>query len=315
MKEFEYLKGAFRLDCHVHTNDVSMCARASVWEWRDFYQKNLPWVEGIVITNHSHPPGLYDSRVMSRKIELNSYNQVRELKVISGVEVNILKGGKLDVDSEVLERIPWVAAALNPLPIENGDGEEIKADTRQIEEVYVKVARSGLVDVMAHPTKDISEGKLKKISWPNVFSECKNAGVMVEICLLGMAPDWWIELVVKSGCVVTVGSDWHGMYHFRQYKPVGRQADEALVWEKVRLGGRDGFDQLSRPEKAEYNSLYSKGKMPDEFYSSFKSLFQKLKKLGLEERMIFSHYGAKLLESYVATSRDLRPKFLRNYVN
>ncbi|GEM_PF-6060504 len=309
------MKEVFKLDCHVHTNDVSMCARASVWEWRDFYQKNLPWVEGIVITNHSHPPGLYDSRVMSRKVELNNYDQVKGLRAISGVEVNILRDGKLDLDGESLERIPWVAAALNPLPIENGDGEEIKADPKQIEEAYVRVARSGLVDVIAHPTKDISEVKLKKISWPNVFSECKKAGVMVEICLLGMAPDWWIKLVARSGCVVTVGSDWHGMYHFRQYKPMGMRTNEALVWEKVKLGGRDGFDQLSRPEKAEYNSLYSKGRMPNEFYSSFESLFRKLKELGLEEKMVFNHYGAKLLKSYVATSRDLRPKFFRNHVS
>lgn len=304
----EYLK----LDCHVHTNDLSFCARANVWQWRDFYLKQLPWVQGIIITNHSHSPNLYDSRIMSKQVVMNNYDCVNGLQMFSGIEVNVLRDGSFDVSDNVLNDSPWVAAAIHPLPHEYGEVNMVEASAHDIQSALLKVITSGLVDVIAHPTKHISEEKLKEINWNKLLETCIEHKVMMEINFLALPPEWWLNLVASSGCLITIGSDWHGMYQFRRFRPKELSLEEEAVWRTVLSGGRTAFDSLSHQSKKLYNKIYTSMELTEEFRNYIYLYIKRLAEMGVTTNRVFNSFDLSRTQEFLASPRHKRKDWLQN---
>lgn len=313
MQDFKFLlREYFKSDLHLHTIDGSMCARSTVWEWSEFYTKQIDWVECVIVTNHSHPPGLYDSRIMNRKVITNSYEEVVSPKFYSGIEVNITHDG-FDLDDEQLKSIPWVMAALNPLATEYRE-KEINSDPYRIEELYIKSITSGLIDVLAHPTKDINDLKLRRIDWKKIFDICFDAGVLVEINLLINNPNWWLNLLKESKTIISLGSDWHGMYHFRKIRPINMSNSDQILWDKLSTGSRKEFDLLSNDFKKSYNRIFIDNNLPNDFYKYISEEIVKIKEIGIPSNRVLNSGGLEVIDKLIKVPRTMRAEMLKRYV-
>lgn len=305
------LQEYFLFETHLHSNDASLCARANVWKWRDFYKLNYPWVKNIIFTNHSHSPGLYDSRIMTRSVPLNNYRTIKNPRAHSGLEVNILSNGEIDVDQSTQKRADWIMAALNPLRTEYEETKYVKQNPHDITHNYVKVIRSGNVDTVGHPTANVDPKSRKHVDWDKVFDIARESGVLIELNLLEENEEWWLKKLISSKCIISLGSDWHGFYHFRQIKPSHNLSNtEIAIWDKVRDSGRNGFDALSINEKEVYNSIYLKSPLGDQLYNWHSSELIKAVEFGLTKNMVINSMGTNFLSSYINSSKLKRRKII-----
>jgi len=315
MKTKKLLEKYFLFDTHTHTNDVSLCSRVPFNDLVAFYKTQFPWMHSLAVTNHSHSPGLYKSETMRKNIKRSSYpREVSGLQIINGIEVNILRDGYFDVYRKTLENIPWVLAALHPLKSEYEEVTRKLAGTYQeIEHRFLATINSGLVDMLVHPTHFIDKGIVEELNWKKIFSACAHNGVMVELNLLVVHDAWWLQELVDSRCIVSVGSDFHGTYHCRKFTVAGISTEEEKVRQFVLNNkGRYGYDALSREDTKLYDTIYTTKSLEDAFYGWLGTDFVKILKLGLSPDRIFNAYDLATLHNYLSLPRIKRKNFLND---
>ena len=246
-----------------------MDARFSPYDWLEFYQKHFPWVKSLVFCNHSHQPGIYDSRYFSDVIFPNDYSRISN-KLISGVEVNILKDGKLDLNDNCLKTFKFVLGAINPMRVEYGDDSKTKRDSKEIEESICKVIQSQSIDAFSSLVSVIDDEIFDALDWDKIFDIANKYDVAIEIALMKQHPEWWLKKLAKNGCQVFWGTDWHGAYHFRKFIPKGCTEDEIAIINRVNeIGGRNGYDILNSKDKKTFDSIYKNYEMDEHFYDWF----------------------------------------------
>lgn len=307
----QLLQDLFLFDAHIHSNDLSVCSRASVRQWKDFYRVNLPWVEALVFANHSYPPGLYESKIMTGNVSLNDYSKIDGIPSYSGLEVNILKGGKFDVSEDVLANVDWVMGAINPLRREYGERKYTDRSVGEVEGDMVGVIESGFVDVLGHPTANIDPLILPEINWKKIFTAAKTRGVFVEINLNEEIPEWWLRLLADSENYVLLGTDWHGMYQFRKFIPqMDLLANDRVILDRVRSGGRNGFDALSTDEKERFDDIYTHNSLGEDFFDWMGAELKKALAAGIKSENVINSRGAGFLKDYIESSKPSRRKFI-----
>lgn len=102
----------------------------------------------IAITDHSQAlriaNGLDASRVLDQQRRIQAIDgEFAPLRVLSGIEVDILADGSLDLDPAVLARLDWVVASVH-----QWTAQDEATMTRRM----VRAIRSGVVDCIGHPT-------------------------------------------------------------------------------------------------------------------------------------------------------------------
>lgn len=130
----------------------------------------------IAVTDHSQAVtvagGLDDAEILEHRDRLRKL-RVPGLRVLAGVEVDVLKDGSLDLAPETLERLDLVVASVHSY-FDLPRGEMTRRVLRAVE--------SGLVDVLGHPT-----GRLIDVREPiemdleAVIEACVRNGVAIEI--------------------------------------------------------------------------------------------------------------------------------------
>jgi DNA polymerase (family 10) len=137
--------------------------------------------------------------------ELNIEGKFKGLTLLCGLEVNIFKGGKLDVPDEVLEKMDIVLASRH-FPPEGETSEEKIADLE-------KVAKNPYVDIFGHPEVKWwpKEQGLGKENWPELISIAKKYDKAIEINVnqVDHYPEGILEMMAESGVKVSYGSDTH----------------------------------------------------------------------------------------------------------
>lgn len=220
------------VDLHVHSQfspcaeDVTILGDAKV-----AIEKGL---QLIAITDHGtvkHPPWL--NRYLE---ELERVKGIfgSSLTILSGIEVDILEGGRLAVSKEVLRSLEIVVASLHAVPA-NVDAAEYWRRS------LLNVIRGGYVNILGHPT-DVG---WRKIDPPvdyilEVLDEAKEAGVAVEINLHHRDPRLsFLKLAVERGVKLVPNSDAHNLleigerkWHLEQVKAVSPQLD-SVNWLRV----------------------------------------------------------------------------------
>jgi histidinol phosphatase-like PHP family hydrolase len=90
-----------------------------------------------------------------------------------GVQVDILKDGQLDLDTDLLADLDWVVASIHSR-FEMSRAEQ----TRRL----VNAVRSGVVHCLGHPTgRMIGHRDPILVDWDEVFAACREHGVRLEI--------------------------------------------------------------------------------------------------------------------------------------
>ncbi|MGE0878873.1 MAG: PHP domain-containing protein [Acidimicrobiia bacterium] len=192
-------------DCHSHTNwsdggaDIETMARAAIalgHEW---------WV----LTDHSPrltiAHGLNRDRLSAQLDEIERLNrELAPFRIFTGLEVDILEDGALDMDDDMLERLDLVVASVHS---------KLKMDRQPMTERMVLAAASPHVDIIGHCTgRMIDKRPPSSFDADIVFAACAQFGTAVEInCRPERLdpPDELLQLALDYGCYVAIDSDAH----------------------------------------------------------------------------------------------------------
>ncbi len=163
-----------RGDVHMHT--VYSDGDSTV-EQMAAHAKSLGY-EYIAITDHSQSlniaRGLDPRRLESQINEIDAFNETAAgIKVLKGMEVDILGDGSLDMDGSLLDKLDIVIGSVHS---------GFKQSREQITGRIIKAMATGLVDVIGHPSgRLIGERDAYEADWDAVFSAAGTYHVAMEI--------------------------------------------------------------------------------------------------------------------------------------
>lgn len=140
-----------RGDLHMHTTETD--GRASILEMAQA-AKDLGW-SYIAITDHSQAVtvanGMTPERFKAHIERIKAANdEIDDFTILSGIEVDILKDGSLDMDHELLAACDWVVASVHSFF--NMEADEMTAR-------LLAAIETGLVCEMGHPTGRMLGGR------------------------------------------------------------------------------------------------------------------------------------------------------------
>ncbi|MDD5043431.1 MAG: DNA polymerase/3'-5' exonuclease PolX [Patescibacteria group bacterium] len=169
--------------------------------------------EYIAITDHTKylamANGLDEKRILKYIEAIKKINRrLRGMRVLAGVEVNILKDGNLDIENSVLNKLDIVLAGVHSHF--NQSGEEM---TRRME----RAMRNPNVDVIVHPSGRVLQRREGyAMDWPRVFKTAENTGTILEINAHFNRLDMEAERIreaVRAGVKLEISTDAHSVDH------------------------------------------------------------------------------------------------------
>ena len=198
-------KSDIKGDLHLHTQWSD--GRSSILEMAEAAQKR--GYQYLAITDHAQglpvAGGLDEIALKEQMIEIDAVNdELDNIHVLKGVELNIGPDGSLDIDNEVLEELDVVLAAIH-------SGVPFKEGT--LTGIILDVLENEYVDILAHP----SGRKLKKrpaydINLEKVFETAKETGTILEVDGQPQRLDLNdenIRMAIKYGCHLALDTDGH----------------------------------------------------------------------------------------------------------
>lgn len=213
------LRAALRGDLHVHSNwsDGSAPIEEMMLAARELGH------EYIALTDHSPRLTIANGLSAERlRRQLDVIDELREavapLRILTGIEVDILEDGSLDQDPELLERLDVVVASVHSkLAMEES------AMTRRM----LKAVANPHTDVLGHCTGRLVSGNRgirpeSKFDAEKVFTACAEHHTAVEINSRPERrdpPTRLLDLALQIGCVFSIDTDSHapGQLEFLGY--------------------------------------------------------------------------------------------------
>ncbi|MCV7204789.1 PHP domain-containing protein [Mycolicibacterium peregrinum] len=240
------VRAALRGDLHVHSNwsDGSAPIEEMMLAARDLGH------EYCALTDHSPrlkiANGLSPDRLRE---QLDVIEELREvvapLRILTGIEVDILEDGSLDQEPELLERLDVVVASVHS---------KLAMDSTAMTRRMIKAVSNPHTDVLGHCTGRLVTGGRgmrpeSKFDAEKVFTACLEHGTAVEINSRPERrdpPTRLLTMALEIGCLFSIDTDSHapGQLDFLGYGaqraldaevPIERivntwTADELLEW-------------------------------------------------------------------------------------
>ena len=203
------VRAALRGDLHLHSNwsdgsapiEEMMATAATLGH------------EYCALTDHSPrltiANGLSPERL--RK-QLDVIDELRDkfapMRILSGIEVDILDDGSLDQEPELLERLDVVVASVHS---------KLSMDSAAMTRRMVRAVSDGHADVLGHCTGRLVSGNRgiraeSKFDAEAVFTACRDHGTAVEINSRPERrdpPTRLLNLALEIGCVFSIDTDAH----------------------------------------------------------------------------------------------------------
>ncbi len=239
-----------RGDLHLHSS-TKYCGQCAVTELSDLsglcgclplnklvkVARDEFGMEYLALSNHAFDPAVLDpdyedarKRVLREANEIKKINKEGNLGIylLSGVETNILPGGRLDVGDKTLSELEVVVAAKHLFPKEQ-TAKDIKND-------FLTVLKNPFVTILGHPNRWIEGLSLE--DWEKVFATAAANSIAIEINIRTPLSDELPKLALWSGGVFTLGSDTHqgtpsGKLYDRMNKLLKRLARLGLEEEQI----------------------------------------------------------------------------------
>ena len=194
-----------RGDLHAHTNasdganSIQEMARAARERGHQF----------LALTDHSKAVavagGLDEDALRKHAEAIHSVNEdLDDLWLLAGVEVDILKSGELDLDENVLADLDWVVASVHF---------NMEMSEKKMTDRIVAAIRSGVINAVGHPCGRLI-GKRDPLQFDidAVLDACKENDVCLEIDAqpdrLDL-PDVFCKQAAEAGVGISMGSDAH----------------------------------------------------------------------------------------------------------
>ncbi|MDY6869724.1 MAG: PHP domain-containing protein [Actinomycetota bacterium] len=240
------IRAALKGDLHVHSNwsDGSAPIEEMMLAARDLGH------EYCVLTDHSPrltiANGLSPDRLRKQLDVIDDLREsVAPLRILTGIEVDILEDGSLDQEEDLLERLDVVVASVHS---------KLAMDAPAMTRRMLKAVANPHTDVLGHCTGRLVTGNRgirpeSTFDAEKVFTACRANGTAVEINSRPERrdpPTRLLKLALEIGCVFSVDTDSHapGQLDFLGYGaqraldagvPVERivntwPADDLLAW-------------------------------------------------------------------------------------
>ena len=206
--------------------------------------------EYIVMTDHSArltvAHGLNEERLANQLAEVGRVNDEItaagiDFRILTGMEVDILEDGALDLSDEMLDQLDIVVASVHS---------KLRMESKQMTERMVMAVANPHVDILGHCTnRKVGKRDPSKFDADYVFAACAQFGTAVEInCRPERLdpPRELIDLAIQHDCWFSIDSDAHatGQLEWQPYGcnrvaerevPIDRiintlPADELLAW-------------------------------------------------------------------------------------
>ncbi len=203
------LRARLRGDLHSHSDwsdggsPIEEMARVAAWRGREYQ----------VITDHSPrlrvANGLSADR-LARQIDVIAEvdDQHDDLRLLTGIEVDILDDGSLDQEPDLLERLDVVVASVHS---------KLRQDAATLTRRMVRAVSDPHTNVLGHCTGRLVEGGRgtrppSTFDAELVFEACAHFDVAVEINSRPERqdpPDDLIDLAIEAGCLFAIDTDAH----------------------------------------------------------------------------------------------------------
>lgn len=167
----------------------------------------------LAVTDHSPrltvANGLSPQRLRTQIGQVEAMNTVLEpqgLRLLAGIEVDVLDDGALDQTPELLARLDVVVASVHS---------KLRMERAAMTRRMVAAVEGGRADVLGHCTGRRVRGRPRppsEFDAPAVFEACAAQQVAVEVnCRPDRQdpPDALLDLAVEAGCLFSVDSDAH----------------------------------------------------------------------------------------------------------
>jgi len=195
-------------DLHVHS-DASTDARATLEELAD--EADRLGRRYLAITDHSRsrPLGLDEEALAAQRERIAALNRARSgVRLLSGVEVDILPDGSLDLPSRALAGLEWVVASVHT---------DFAQPRGRMTDRIVRALRSGMVDVLGHPTgRRIGHRDPYDVDLEAVLTVAREQGVALEVNAMPERLDLndrACRLAKEAGVRVAISTDTHVATH------------------------------------------------------------------------------------------------------
>ncbi|MYR04908.1 PHP domain-containing protein [Gordonia sp. SID5947] len=235
---------AARGDLHAHTDwsdggapldEMAAAATALGQEW-------------LTITDHSPrltvANGLSPQRLRRQIDDIEALNRVSDgmVRVLTGIEVDILDDGSLDQTDELLERLDVVTASVHS---------KLRMDAAPMTRRLVAAVSDPRVNVLGHCTgRRVTGGRGARppsaFDAREVFAACAEHGTAVEINSRPERvdpPDDLIELARDLGCLFAIDSDAHAPGQL-EFTALGAERAERLGIDPDRIVTTWAVDRL-----------------------------------------------------------------------
>ena len=191
------------LQCHTTASDGNNSIEEMARSAKDFGFSYL------AITDHSQrvtmAQGLDNDKCRKHAEEIRKMDEkLDRFWLLAGVEVDILKSGKLDLDEDVLAELDWVIASIHY---------DRELSEEKMTERYLSAIRSGVVHAIAHPLgRIVGRREAMAIHFEKVAEACAEHDVLLEINAqpdrLDL-PDTYVQQAREMGCSFSFGTDAH----------------------------------------------------------------------------------------------------------
>ncbi|GAB4586822.1 PHP domain-containing protein [Nocardia sp. IFM 10818] len=228
------LRAALRGDLHVHSNWSD--GSASIAEMMGTAQ--ALGHEYCALTDHSPrltvANGLSPDRLRQ---QLDVIDELRDrfapMRILTGIEVDILDDGSLDQEPELLDRLDIVVASVHS---------KLKMESAAMTRRMVRAVSSGRADILGHCTGRLVEGARglrpeSAFDAEAVFTACRDHGTAVEINSRPERrdpPTRLLRLALEIGCDFAIDTDAHapGQLDFLAYG-AQRALDNAVPPDRI----------------------------------------------------------------------------------
>jgi putative hydrolase len=211
------LRAQLKGDLHSHTEwsdgttPIGTMARAA----------QLVGLEYLVISDHSPnltiANGLSAERLQQQLEVLDELDAANEasggIRLLSGIETDILLDGTLDQTPEMLDRLDVVVASVHS---------KLRTESREMTQRMLRAIADPRMNVLGHCTGRLVEGSRgtrpqSTFDAKAVFAACAEHDVAVEINSRPERqdpPDDLIQLALDAGCLFSIDTDAHAPGHF-----------------------------------------------------------------------------------------------------
>lgn len=163
----------------------------------------------LAITDHSKrvtmANGLDDDRCQKHAEQIRAVDeQMDDLWLMAGIEVDILKSGRLDLKHKTLEQLDWVVGSVHY---------DRKLSEEKMTDRLVAAVESGMIHCLGHPLgRIIGQREPLPVDTTRLFEACVENGVYLEINAqpdrLDL-PDTYANQAMRMGARFNLGTDAH----------------------------------------------------------------------------------------------------------